>query len=387
MITLITGLPGNGKTLYTLVYVKQMAERENRPVFYHGIKDLALPWHVIPARTEKINGTDIQVPEWWTAPTNSIVVIDEAQFAGFGVRPRGMVPEWGQKLETHRHLGIDIFLITQDPSLIDSHDRKLCELHFHVMRIFGMQMATIHEFRPVRENVLKSRKGSIEHKWKYPKEAYAYYKSAEAHTHKVRIPAKVILLFAIPFFIAAMGYIAWTKYLSPDRESIKQATATNTAQPAAAAPRGPLSTADYVKQFEPRIKGLAYTAPVYDEVTKPTRAPIPTACISTKSRCACYSEQGTKLETPDDLCRSIVSGGFYVAWQTDRNNPQAQRPPAPVAVQREAPQTYIDNFHGFDAGDIRGQPIQDIRSKRQEVQDGEPRGRGYALPPVSQAKQ
>jgi len=56
MITLITGLPGNGKTLYTISFVKALAEKENRPVFYSGITDLALDWTEIEPEKEGRQG-------------------------------------------------------------------------------------------------------------------------------------------------------------------------------------------------------------------------------------------------------------------------------------------------------------------------------------------
>lgn len=392
MLTLITGQPGNGKTLYALTYVKAWAEREKRPVWYHGIADLTLNWQALPVQVEKINGRDIEVPQWWTAPANSIIVIDEVQNAGFGVRPRGQVPEWAQRLETHRHLGLDIVMITQSPSLLDSHDRALCELHFHVMRNFGMARATIHEFRPVRDNVLKSRKGSIEHHWSYPKEAFSYYKSAEAHTHKARIPMRVWLLFALPVFIAIMGWIAWHYYLSPNRDSLTatstptQATAsTTTTQHTTTRTGEPLTTAEYLAQYEPRVAGLAYTAPIYDQVTQPTHAPMPTACVSNARKCECYSEQATRLDMPDDLCRSIVSGGFYVAWQNGQGEKQTERPAVATPVTT-APEPAPMQAFGFDAGDVRTSPIHDVRSNNTGDLDDGPRpmpGRGHALPPPS----
>lgn len=339
MITLITGLPGNGKTLYALWLVQQLAKKEGRQVWYHGIKGLKLDWNVIPTKLEKINGREEEVPQWWLCPAKSIIVIDEAQNAGFGVRPRGQCPEWGQKLETHRHLGVDIYFITQDPSLIDAHDRKLIELHFHVMRSFGMQRAVVHEFRPVRENVLKSRKGSIEHRWGYPKEVFGWYTSAEAHTHKRRIPAKVWIFLALPFLVGGISWFAWAKYLDPHRARPGQAVAAPGAagvpaylgQPAAAAK---LTRAEYVDQHAPRVEGLAYTAPVYDEVTKPVVAPYPAAAVLMGSKgCRAYSQQGTRLDMPDAMCRQIVERGFFIAWQ----QPQAQPAPPAAPIKADTP--------------------------------------------------
>lgn len=335
MLTLITGLPGNGKTLYALQSVVAQAKREGREVWYHGINGLKpeLGWHVIETKVEKINGREEAVPQWWLCPAKSIIVIDEAQKAGFGVRPRGQVPEWGQKLETHRHLGVDIVFITQDPSLIDSHDRKLIELHFHVMRTFGMQRAVVHEFRPVRENVLKTRKGSIEHRWAYPKKVFDWYVSSEAHTHKARIPAKVWIFLALPIIVLALSWWAWSRYLDPKRIKTSEqlaasggAATTPYGGPAAAGGPAKLTRAEYVEQHSPRIEGLAYTAPLYDEVTKPVVAPYPAAVVLSASKgCRAYSQQGTRLDMPDAMCRAIVERGFFVAWQ----QPQAA-PAAPV---------------------------------------------------------
>ena len=42
MLTIITGLPGHGKTLYALSMVPE--EYKDREIYYHGIDDLKLPW-------------------------------------------------------------------------------------------------------------------------------------------------------------------------------------------------------------------------------------------------------------------------------------------------------------------------------------------------------
>jgi len=42
-ITLVTGLPGHGKTLYTLARWKPEAEKSGRPVFHNSIPGLSIP--------------------------------------------------------------------------------------------------------------------------------------------------------------------------------------------------------------------------------------------------------------------------------------------------------------------------------------------------------
>lgn len=314
MIVLLTGLPGNGKTLYALNWVKAKAEKEGRPVFYSGIRDLntaVLPW------------TEFEPERWMELPAGSIVVIDECQRV-FRPRMHGTaVPPFVAALETHRHLGIDLVFITQHPMLVDSNVRRLVGLHFHAVRKFGTQAATIHEWGSVKENCDKNREGSVRHDFKYPKAAYGWYKSAEVHTHKARIPMRVWLLLALPVVIAVLLWFIWQRWSSKTEKEAPQAqesalmvSAPGQAQKNAAT--GPasrqMSRAEYVDAHAPRIAGLAYTAPIYDEVTKPTEAPYPAACIRSATRCHCYTQQGTRLDVPQRLCQDIAAGGFFIAW-------------------------------------------------------------------------
>jgi hypothetical protein len=83
------------------------------------------------------------------------------------------------------------------------------------------------------------------------------------------------------------------------------------------------TAAEYIDSFSPRFAGLAYTAPVYDDVTKPVVAPYPAACVMSRTRCQCYTQQGTRLDVPGQMCKQITEGGFFVAW----NQPIAQAVP------------------------------------------------------------
>lgn len=315
MITLTTGLPGAGKTLWTLQYVENMRQKDGRQVFYSGIPELKLPW------------TECDPEKWYELPPGSIVVIDECQRI---FRPRmhgAQVPEFVAKLETHRHLGIDLFLITQHPSLMDVHVRRLCGQHFHSVRTFGMQRSTVHEWSSVKDAPDKGRADSqAQHKFAYPKEVFGWYKSAEVHTHKRRIPMK---LWVLAFIVLALPVLAFMIYRHLSKgidgevntgAAQVQAAESERGQPAGA--QGVGQSADsaeaYLAKHVPRVPGLPHTAPVYDEVTKPVRAPYPAACMMTKTRCGCYTQQGTRLDVSRDLCIQIAQGGFFMAWDENR---------------------------------------------------------------------
>ncbi|KAF3999448.1 zonular occludens toxin domain-containing protein [Glaciimonas immobilis] len=329
MLNLFTGLPGNGKTLYTLWYVKQWVERENRErekegkqlreVFYHGINQLMLPW------------TKIDPTKWMDCPAGAIIVIDEAQFV-FEKKPNGSkLPEWYSQLAVHRHLGFDIVLITQNPSLVDNFVRKLVGKHLHIVRTFGMERAVVHEWMSVRESPEKpsSRKDSIQHKWGYPKEVYTYYKSAEQHTVKRNIPMKVWGLGVVVILLCGLVYMVYGNIQKKIHPELQVNAKTGSPVAPASQASGSSVRVSYknamedAKQFAydrtARVQGLPQTAPRYDEMTKPVSVPVPAACISDRKRCNCYTQQATPINVPEILCRDIVARGFYMEFDPNGN--------------------------------------------------------------------
>lgn len=337
-MTLFTGLPGNGKTLYALQWVEEKLRAPvieggpRRPVFYRGIKGLTLDW------------TELEPQKWQDLPPGSIMVIDECQDV-FPPRGRGEPDEWIRDLTKHRHGGVDLVLITQHPMLFDSYVRRLCDRHFHLMRNFGFNRATVHEFPTgVRDNVEKSRTGSVRHEWSYPKHVFSWYQSAELHTVKRRLPARVYVLMASPVVFAVLAWLIWTR-LMPNRASAEAPLASATAASAARADpagrrgaQGAGPVRDLIALHAPRVPGMEYTAPIYDEVTKPVQAPYPAACVQMGQRCGCYTQQGTQLATPADLCAAIVAKGFFVSWQ--QLQPQQVRAVAAVPKQEQPPPSW-----------------------------------------------
>lgn len=127
MISLITGLPGAGKTSLMVHMLMTRTDLQNRPLFVDGIPELKIPTMTIP------DGETMETWHEW-APTGAVLVIDEAQRI-FRPRPAGSkVPPHIQELETHRHKGIDIFVLTQHPRLIDVNLRSLIGEHRNISK-------------------------------------------------------------------------------------------------------------------------------------------------------------------------------------------------------------------------------------------------------------
>ncbi len=314
MISLTSGVPGAGKTLWTVAHVEAMRIKEGREVFYHGIKDLKLDWR------------ELEDPKkWHECPAGAIIVIDEAQYH-FPTRGAGQaVPEHVAKLAVHRHQGHDLFIITQHPGKLDSSLRKDTEVHRHLMRKFGSSWSTVHQWQGVRENCDKTRKDSISTQWRFPKAMFGVYHSAEVHTHKVRIPLKLWALLLVPVIVGFAVYRVWLR-TEPAPVATKPATSAVSA-PAGAAPAGtraPGSMADTgnfdLASFKPRIEGLPFTAPRYDGLTSPVRAPVIVGCVLYPNDGICFTQQGTRVKPPLKFIRDFVANGFFVDFEAGQSD-------------------------------------------------------------------
>jgi hypothetical protein len=329
MIYLITGLPGNGKTLYTLWHVKDRAEKENRPVFYSGIQELNIPeWHELD-----------KPEEWYDLPAGAIIVIDEAQSV-FRPRPgRGEPPVHVSKLETHRHDGHDLYLITQHPALIDQNVRRLTGVHRHIVRTFGLNRAVIHEWGEVRLDCERRRTDSSKTNWNYPRNVYSLYKSAEVHTHRRSLPKQVwylliclLLLGSLSFYLYGRG----KKLTSPDAADQIGLTVPASAEMGNLSAletheRGQIQVMtpdEYIASYEPRIPGLPHTAPRYDALTEPTDAPYPVGCFVVENKhCRCVTQQGTPFKSTPEFCLNVVENGFFKDWGNTPPVPVDNQPP------------------------------------------------------------
>lgn len=322
-IHLTTGTPGAGKTLRTLWRVEKLARDSGRAVYYNGINDLRIPgWLQFDDPTK-----------WHELPDKCIIVIDEAQRA---FRPRAAVlkvPEHVEALETHRHRGIDIYVITQHPLLLEQNMRRLTETHEHLMRKFGSKWATVHEWKGVKENCDKSRMDSMRSEWRYPKHVFTWYKSAEAHTAKFRLPGKVLVLLTLPFVLAVavwfairtLDNVASTR--KPDQPPPVQNSALGSplAIPQKITQKAQESLSDWYSQFQPRVQALLHTAPRYDELTTPQRAPVIRGCFVTPeplpdrpSRFVCMLDGGVYVYPPEAFVKQYLRDRFFIDWENPR---------------------------------------------------------------------
>lgn len=288
MLTLVTGLPGHAKTLYTLATVPE--EYQDRDIYYYGIEDLKLPW--IKLEDPK---------KWHELPDGSVIVIDEAQQIFPLRQPKIQVPIHCSKFETHRHQGHDIILITQDAKLIDHHVRRLCGRHHHVVRArTGHKASIVYTAGKVFDPNDYHQKKTCEKKpFAYPKNVFELYKSAEVHTVKTKYPLRLIFfpIMIIAFFVAFYFGVGVFKKIggSGEQEVSQQTKGSSNEIPQqlkkASYESGTLE--EYLYIHTPRIENLPHSSPFYDSTYQANTYPKPN-CIGNDKKCICYSQQGTR---------------------------------------------------------------------------------------------
>jgi len=319
MLFLITGQPGNGKTLHALTLVEKLRTDPaslaiGRQVYYWGIPQLDRPWHKlgtdedwIAARQSDWSG---DCP-WYDLPDGSIVVVDECQHV-FRPRKQGAaVPKRVSQLETHRHRGFDIFVITQHPQLLDINVRKLVGRHIHVKRNFGREVATLYQWE---ECVNPQDKGvtnrALKTTWSFPKDVYGWYHSAEVHTVKKDFPLKPVL--TIVGSLVAVALLVWF--------TVHRLRARADAAPVevAASQSAPLETEKVAswstQDFVPRVPTWHWSAPFYDQVAKVQNAPRVIGCMrmdyGDRVECRCSNGQGD-AQVDDLTCHNFMEGRIY----------------------------------------------------------------------------
>jgi zona occludens toxin len=358
MITLITGTPGAGKTLYAisdliLPLIGSTVTRTNEDgipetlprtiytningaMFEHELIGPGGDWGQDPRNKEwvfsAVPGTEGKgLRDWhlWAKP-GSIIVYDEFQKV-WPPRANGSpVPPDLQALDTHRHMGVDFILPTQSPNNFDRHVQGLVGRHLHVRRMGNLPLTIIYEWDHCSKSLLYS-KSLAKRPWRYNKKVYKLYKSAEVHTKQPRrIPT--LLYFVGAAMLAAFVAIPNVVTRLQERMSGPVAHAAQPQNGGSAIPGQTGGAAaepvpfDYTA-FVPRVSSQPNSAPAYDELRKVVNLPRVAGAICNSKRCQCLTEQGTDTGMSDQECSDWMKSRPYDAYTP---------PPAPATVEAKS---------------------------------------------------
>lgn len=339
-LAVVSGLPGHGKTLYTLWHVERLRKESGRSVYVHGVSDLRLPWH------------QLEDPEKWNElPDGSIVVIDEA-WKTFPKRgPGSRTPDHVQQLATHRHRGFDLFLVTQSPALqLDHFARGLVGRHYHVRRVFGGARSRLYAWEELgNPDDYHSKQKAVKSWFSFPREVFDWYKSAEVHTVKRQLPWRIIgPTVAACVLLPLLGYFAFNSLYSsaakagPAEVSAgDELTANDPANPfREKGLDGTFSPASFV----PTVAGIPYTVPAFRAGLEVSEAPVISGCgvlkIGNRVECRCNDQQGNIVELEHRVCMGYFQrGAFNPAGKPRYPEIEPYVPPLASPVEGDGPAT------------------------------------------------
>lgn len=334
-----SGLPGAGKTLGAVEHLIKLKKDEgHRPRYVLGITDLRDDLATII--------TEEQLRDWQSFPAGSIIVVDECQ-KYMPSRRSGDPPKWIRDLSTHRHLGLDFILISQHPSLIDTYVRRLVDCHIHTVRRWGTTWIDRWQWSecqsdpttPAARKAADSRVVT-----RYSKEAMGAYTSAELHTVKRRIPPYVFYgLGALVAFPLLLWFVFNVLHrISGDSKPVTVVPSGASAPVAGskARDRDHVMTKDeWVARFTPRVAGMPWSAPAYDDRQIQTEPEVYCASMQhdeTHTTCSCITEQGTRAAVPFAMCMEMAQNGTYNPYRRPRQDVQLVQS-APAVNSRAEP--------------------------------------------------
>ncbi len=327
MLTIFTGGPGAGKTAALVDLLLQLPG--DRPIYNDGLTDLDLPGKIIHP---------VDAMDWHNVvPDGGIIVVDEVQRRWRPRGPAAAVPPSIQALETHRHRGIDIFVTTQAPRLVDANVRALCTRHVH-LRDTGWAGRHWYEWPEISDQM--AWKTCVNKRsYKLPTAAFSHYKSSELHTKPIRkTPKALYLVIALVIGLLVLVFMVYrsiSSKLAP--EAVKAAPHVTSSLATGGAPAGSSGVAKVIDDrvdWIPRVSSRPESAPAFDDVRKVAVMPIIVGCASFAGKARCFTQQGTDAGLDHREAQLML--------ETPRFNPydsreRAEVRPTPPSVEKTSP--------------------------------------------------
>jgi len=143
---------------------------------------------------------------WWLwCRPGDVIVIDECQRLFRPMASGRRVPRFIARLETARHYGVEFIHLTQHPQLLHVNLRNLVGPHEDVRRIFGTGRVMVYQWDKA-SNPDRIAKGTGR-MWKHDKKAFGLYKSSQLHTKfGQRLP---IAVYAVVLGVGMLTFLGW----------------------------------------------------------------------------------------------------------------------------------------------------------------------------------
>lgn len=305
MIILITGVPGSGKTLWVVQYLDKLSKTGR--VIYTDIDGL--------------DDYKKSPDDWRDCDPGSVVVYDECQKRFSSDRAGRARDVLIRDMETHRHLGIDLVLITQNPSLLHSEVRKLVGRHHHFLRIYGLERSKIFTRDCcITDPLSRSQLNQCDQKfWSFPKVYYNKYVSSEAHTHKAYMPSYIrnslIILFLL---VCVFAYVFRDSYRFFSRSVLHSDSNILSVEtrPLSDSELNKVQASD-IKLSDHKQEPLELLSYIPSPVDHSSLKKL-SACLQSFDSCRCYDEDYFLIHQTASQCLKMMSSlPVYVKRSSD----------------------------------------------------------------------
>jgi zona occludens toxin len=211
--------------------VRQTRLDNSRKLYVHGIPELKLPHEIVACDSlscdycctlppldipttnfQRYTSLGYLRADMWHeyAEKGAILFFDEVQNIHRNRNPATPVPPSVAAYEVHRHRGLDFFIITQNPSLIDGNVRALVSRHIHLSSTWARRLQ--FEFPQCKTDLSFTTGEGVKSNYTLPKEVFSLYKSASLHTKLER--KKPFALYGIGIVLVLIAALVFYEYNS-----------------------------------------------------------------------------------------------------------------------------------------------------------------------------
>lgn len=327
MITLITGTPGAGKTAWTVQEITRLPSQ--RKIYVHGIPGLKVPHDVIFCRSPLCDlcrnspddNKEYYLEDWstWATP-GSLIIADEVQRI-WGVTNAGATKtEDISRLQTHRHIGLDFWLISQSPKLLNTGVRTLVGRHIHLVSKWSGRSE--YEYPEVKDDT-SSKGDAVVRPYKLPSQIFKLYHSSSLHTKlKHRKPLALYAFIAVISICLLLGVRLYNRFNG--HTELHETTTGQTTKPVQQQQIAPVETKKSIyPDFKPTIPNIPASAPAYAGLNEVKSVPHLIGCVRTPDFCRCYTKQAVAVEVTYNFCSEFIAGRVFNPFREASNKPES----------------------------------------------------------------
>lgn len=317
MIRLYTASPGSGKTCLVMEHLIKVVDSRFYDEIYTNIAEI------------KIMGLKPLPPDadWRLTNPNKenkkiLIVIDEAQYYdAFMKENRSVKNDIGKDLSTHRHYGIDLWLISQSTKLLNDYVLENVGEHVHLYRPRKKKTVTVYWWSFVQRSLSKTafKDADDMQKWRLNPAMFDLYKSTASVTDgKARTSQKVVstlfvgvgVMILLAIFVN-QGVGAFKKMKDGETQTIA------TVNPAKIVPTAPPAPVPASTPAPIAVASVPASTPAPVYVDSRYNSPPPpvdyeaqrvASVISFGDKCTVYNSKGVVLDLPHSDCLDYASG-------------------------------------------------------------------------------